>query len=87
MADLNAGKGTMGKLLKDEEFHNQIQGTIGRLDTLLDKINSGQGTLGQLVVNPQMYESLNGTAREFHEFMKDFRQNPKKFLSIRLSLF
>ncbi|MEZ5353326.1 MAG: MlaD family protein [Bryobacteraceae bacterium] len=87
LADLNAGKGTMGKLLKDEEFHKQLQGTIVRMDTLLDKINTGQGTLGQMVVNPQLYESLNGTSREFHEFMQDFRKNPKKFLSIKLSLF
>ncbi|MEZ5399738.1 MAG: MlaD family protein [Bryobacteraceae bacterium] len=87
MADLNAGKGTMGKLLKDDAFHQQLRGAIGRMDTLLDKINTGQGTLGQMVVNPQLYESLNGTSREFHEFMKDFRKNPKKFLSIKLSLF
>lgn len=86
-ADLNAGKGTAGKFLKDEALHKQIQATIARMDTLIDKINQGQGTLGQLVVNPQLYESLNGTAREIHEFMKDFRKNPKKFLSIKLGLF
>ena len=51
------------------------------------RINAGQGTIGQLMVNPQLYESLNGTTREFHEFMKDFRKNPKKFLSIKLGLF
>ncbi|MBM3811621.1 MAG: MCE family protein [Acidimicrobiia bacterium] len=87
VADLNAGKGTAGKLLKDETLHKQIQQTIARLDTLLEKINTGQGTLGQLVVNPQMYESLNGMTREMHEFLKDFRANPKKFLHIKLGLF
>jgi phospholipid/cholesterol/gamma-HCH transport system substrate-binding protein len=87
VADLNAGKGSAGKLLKSEEFHTQLKGTLTRIDTLMDKINSGEGTLGQLVVNPQMYESLNGLSRELHEFMKDFRANPKKFLSIKLSLF
>jgi phospholipid/cholesterol/gamma-HCH transport system substrate-binding protein len=87
VADLNAGKGTAGKLLKSEEFHEQLRATMSRIDTLMDKINSGEGTLGQLVVNPQMYESLNGVSRELHEFMKDFRANPKKFLSIKLSLF
>jgi phospholipid/cholesterol/gamma-HCH transport system substrate-binding protein len=86
-ADLNAGKGTAGKLLKDDALAKQLQGTIGRVDTLLDKINSGQGTLGQLVVNPQMYESLNGASRELNEFLKAFRANPKKYLSIKLELF
>ncbi|MCC7235380.1 MAG: MCE family protein [Bryobacterales bacterium] len=87
LAGLNAGQGTAGKLLKSEQLHNQLLATMGRVDTLMDKINTGQGTLGQLVVNPQMYESMNGFTRELNSFMKDFRANPKKFLSIKLSLF
>ncbi len=92
--DLNAGKGTAGKLLKDETTINkvnatitQINSTIARVDTMMERLNSGQGTLGQLLVNQQLYESLNGTTREVNEFMKDFRKNPKKFLSIKLGLF
>lgn len=86
-ADLNAGKGTAGKLLKDPALHNQLQATLKRVDVLFDKINTGEGTLGQLVVNPQMYESLNGASRELNEFLKAFRANPKKYLSIKLELF
>jgi len=87
IADLNAGKGTAGKLLKDDALHNQLQAAISKMDTLLGRINSGEGTLGQLAVNPQMYESLNGLSGEMRGFMKDFRANPKKFLSIKLGLF
>jgi len=87
VADLNAGKGTAGKLLKDEELHKQIVSTVARMDRLLERINTGEGTLGQLVVNPQLYENLNGMTREMEAFMKDFRANPKKFLSIKLGLF
>jgi phospholipid/cholesterol/gamma-HCH transport system substrate-binding protein len=87
IADLDAGQGTAGKLLKSDELHDQIKGTIGRLDLMLDKINSGQGTLGQLLVNPSLYENLDGTTREINGLMKDFRKNPKKFLTIQLKLF
>ena len=51
------GKGTVGKLLKSDDLHNQLQATMGRLDTLLDKINNGQGTIGQLLVNPSLYQN------------------------------
>ncbi len=85
--DLNAGKGTAGKLLKDDQLHKQIQDLIVRLDDTMVKINSGQGTLGQLLVNPSLYESLSGASGEMRDLMKDFRANPKKFLSIRLGLF
>jgi phospholipid/cholesterol/gamma-HCH transport system substrate-binding protein len=85
--DLNAGKGTAGKLLKDEQLYRRIDDLTAKLTLTLDKINSGQGTLGQLTVNPALYDSLNGATREFQSLMNDFRKNPKKFLSIRLTLF
>jgi phospholipid/cholesterol/gamma-HCH transport system substrate-binding protein len=85
--DLNAGKGTAGKLLKDDQLHRQIQEAVVKLDAILDRVNTGQGTLGQLLVNPNLYESLNGASQEMRALMKDFRANPKKFLSIKLGLF
>jgi phospholipid/cholesterol/gamma-HCH transport system substrate-binding protein len=87
VADLEAGRGTAGKLLKDETLYNNINQLIARVDTTIDKLNAGQGTLGQLMVNPQLYESLNGVTGELHQFVKDLRANPKKFLRIKLAIF
>ena len=85
--DLNAGKGTAGKLVKDDELYKQINVLVSKLDGTINKMNSGQGTLGQLLINPQLYESLTGVTREFQSLAKDMRTNPKKFLTIRLTLF
>jgi phospholipid/cholesterol/gamma-HCH transport system substrate-binding protein len=87
LADANAGKGTLGKLLKNDELHQRVQELLAKLNTTVDKINAGQGTIGQLMQNPQLYESLNGATREFQSLAKDMRSNPKKFLTIRLTLF
>jgi phospholipid/cholesterol/gamma-HCH transport system substrate-binding protein len=87
LTELQAGKGTAGKLLKDEQLYNEINQLIAKVDTTIDKVNSGQGTLGQLMVNPQLYETLNGATGELHQLIKDMRANPKKFLSIRLTIF
>ena len=87
LADLNAGKGTAGKLLKDDKLHQRLDELVAKFNGTIDKINSGQGTLGQLLVNPQLYESLTGATREFQSLAKDMRANPKKFLTIRLTLF
>jgi phospholipid/cholesterol/gamma-HCH transport system substrate-binding protein len=38
-------------------------------------------------VNPQLYENMNGLSAELRGVMKDFRANPKKFLTIQLKLF
>jgi phospholipid/cholesterol/gamma-HCH transport system substrate-binding protein len=87
LGDLNAGKGTAGKLLKDDALHRRLDELVAKFNTTIDKINSGQGTLGQLVVNPELYNSLNGATHEFQALAKDMRTNPKKFLTIRLTLF
>ncbi len=85
--DLNAGRGTAGKLLKDEEFYRRINQLVTNLNNTMDKINSGQGTFGQMLVNQQLYDSLNGATREMQGLLKDIRTNPKKFLRIKLGLF
>jgi phospholipid/cholesterol/gamma-HCH transport system substrate-binding protein len=87
LTDINEGKGTIGKILKTDELNDEIKGTIARLDVTLDKINKGDGTVGQLLNNPALYENLDGTSREVRALLKDFRANPKKFLTIQLKLF
>jgi phospholipid/cholesterol/gamma-HCH transport system substrate-binding protein len=86
-ADLNAGKGTAGRLLKDETLHRQLEASLLKVDNIIDRINAGQGTIGQLLVNPQMYDTLNGATAELRELVKAIRENPKKYLRIKLSLF
>ena len=85
--DLNAGKGTAGKLLKDDALHNQLQASLLKVDQIIDKINAGQGTIGQLLVNPQLYDTLNGATGEMQQLVKAIRDNPKKYLRIKLALF
>ena len=87
LADLNAGKGTAGQLLKDDKIARQVSTTLTKVDLTLDKFNSGQGTIGQLLVNPALYDELAGTTGELHLLLKDFRANPKRFLSIKLHIF
>ncbi len=84
---INSGDGTVAKLLNTDELHARILGTLDNLDTMVGHINSGEGTLGQLLLNPQLYESMNATMEQVDDFMRDFRANPKKFLTIKLTLF
>ena len=79
--NLNAGKGTAGKLLTDEEIAKQLDLIAQKLNVAIDKLNSGQGTIGQLMVNPQLYDSMTGVSRELNSLLMDIHKNPKKFLT------
>lgn len=87
LTNLNAGKGTAGALLHDDKLARQLSTTLDKINTTLDEVNSGKGTIGQLMVNPDLYNAATGATLELHEFLKDFRANPKKFLSIKLHIF
>jgi phospholipid/cholesterol/gamma-HCH transport system substrate-binding protein len=87
LANLNAGKGSAGQLLTSDKLANQVSTTLDKVNLTIDKVNSGQGTIGQLLANPALYDSATSTTRELHDLLKDFRANPKKFLTIRLHIF
>jgi phospholipid/cholesterol/gamma-HCH transport system substrate-binding protein len=85
--DVNAGRGTAGKLLKDEQLYSNINGLVLKVNNVMDRLNAGQGTVGQLMVNPQLYDSMNGATREINSLLRDIRANPRRFLTVRVTLF
>lgn len=100
-ADLSAGRGTFGKFLKDEQLYNDAKDTLAKFNSTATKIDSiladaqaGKGTLGKLVTDETLFNNINQTASNFNQLSSestkliyDFRQNPKKYLRIRLSIF
>jgi len=85
--DIRAGKGTLGKLATDDRFYVEAKETFTKLDRILGEIEQGHGTLGQLAQNDELYVNLNTLTSELVKFMYDFRQDPKKFLTIKFELF
>lgn len=45
---------------------NQLNGTIAKLDKVVDGLQSGEGTAGQLLKNPALYNQANATLSELH---------------------
>lgn len=92
--DLAEGKGTAGRLLKDERLYEDARVAIDRINSLLADAQDGRGTIGRLVTDETLYNNLNQTASNINQFSSestkliyDFRQNPKKYLRIKLSIF
>lgn len=93
-ADLKDGKGTAGKLLKDEKLYEDARNLVAKLDAMVNDAQAGRGTIGKLITDDTLYNNINQTASNVNQFssegtklLYDFRQNPKKFLRIRLSIF
>ena len=87
LADVNSGKGALGMLAKDPKFAAKLNDTVTNLDTLLDNINKGEGTIGQLAKNPSLYHHTDDVMTNTSKLIEAIRQNPKKYLSIKLHIF
>ena len=85
--DINAGKGTIGKLTKDEELAKKLDTTITKLSQLTTELEAGQGTVGKLFKDESLYNNANQMLVETRDLLKAVRENPKKYLSIKLHIF
>ena len=57
------------------------------MNNLMRGVEEGKGTLGLLAKDERLYRSLNRVSSEIVKLIYDFRQNPKKFLTIKFELF
>jgi phospholipid/cholesterol/gamma-HCH transport system substrate-binding protein len=87
VAQINSGKGSLGELVKDPTFAKKLNDTVTNLDTLLKGVNEGQGTIGQLVKNRSAYDHMDQAMDQAQQLLKGIREDPKKYLVIRLKMF
>ena len=94
IADINAGRGTLGKLIRDEQIYNDARAAIARFNTTAERIDNlvaaaqrGEGTVGRLLNDESLYTNVNQLSSESVKMLYDFRQNPRKYLTIKFELF
>jgi phospholipid/cholesterol/gamma-HCH transport system substrate-binding protein len=85
--DVNAGKGALGKFAKDEEFARKLDNTITNLSKLSDQMEAGQGSLGKALKDPSLYNNTDKLLVDTQNLLQAIRENPKKYLTIRLRIF
>jgi phospholipid/cholesterol/gamma-HCH transport system substrate-binding protein len=84
---IDRGEGSLGKIMRDDGFYNDLRKTMGDLSGLIVAIQDGDGTTGRLINDPTLFNSMNVTLSEVQKFMYDVRQNPKKYLTIQFRFF
>lgn len=84
---ISRGEGTLGRLSKEDELYVSLRSSVEELSALLKDVEAGKGTLGMLAKDEQLYRNLNEVSSEMTKLIYDFRQNPKKFLTIKFELF
>ena len=66
---INAGQGSLGKLLKDDAFVRSLNGATTNIQDLTAKLNRGEGTAGKLMTDQALYNKLDAVTGRFDELL------------------
>ena len=87
MGDIRAGKGSLGKLATDETLYNKLRDASTNVSNATAKLNENTTSIGKLFSDPQLYDNLTGLTGDLRLLIGDLRQNPKKFLHFKVTVF
>jgi phospholipid/cholesterol/gamma-HCH transport system substrate-binding protein len=85
--NVQAGKGTLGKLYSDDSLFATYKQAGTNLSNATAKFNENNSSVGKMFNDPHLYDNLTGATADLRLLLADFRQNPKKFLRVKFSIF
>lgn len=88
---LNDSRGTLHKLIEDEELYNNLNKAAQRLNSILASIDSGEGTAGALLRDEELAVELEKTIVElkettsaFRSLINDIQSDPRKYFKFSI---
>jgi phospholipid/cholesterol/gamma-HCH transport system substrate-binding protein len=87
MLKIERGEGNLGKLLNDEKLYTDARDMVAKLKGITDRLERGEGSAGLLLTDERLYNNVNNLSAELTRMLYDFRQNPRKYLSVKVALF
>ncbi|MCE5205543.1 MAG: hypothetical protein LLF80_05490 [Porphyromonadaceae bacterium] len=85
-ADLKDVSGELNQMDLAHTF-TAIDETVTNLKNLTGKMNSKDNSMGLLMNDTKLHDSLNVTIDTATKLLEDIRQNPERYLSIKVRLF
>ncbi|MGA2738395.1 MAG: MlaD family protein [Bryobacteraceae bacterium] len=74
LADINAGKGNLGKLLRDEELYKRLNAIAAEGQQLLADVRNGKGTLSKLIYDDSLYQEVRAPIKRIDQMLADLQQ-------------
>jgi phospholipid/cholesterol/gamma-HCH transport system substrate-binding protein len=70
---VEAGKGNIGLLLKDDELYNRLNALASEGQTLLSDVRNGHGTVSKLLYDDSLYQQVSGALKRVDAILADLQ--------------
>jgi phospholipid/cholesterol/gamma-HCH transport system substrate-binding protein len=87
LGGIQQGHGTLGRLVTDDALYNNLTSAAANIETATARLTRGDSSAGKFFTDPAFYDNLTGVAGDLRLLIGDFRQDPRKFLRIKFSIF
>ena len=74
LADIDSGKGNLGKLLRDDELYKRMNGIAAEGQQLLADVRNGKGTLSKLIYDDSLYQDVRAPIKRIDAMLDDLQQ-------------
>src|SRR5690606_30779769 len=89
------GDGSLGRLLRSDEFYERLLAVVGRADTTIATIGgtveamiSGEGALRRLLTDPALYDQFLKAVIDLQILINEIREDPRRIRpEIKIDIF
>ncbi|MBV9768693.1 MAG: MCE family protein [Bryobacterales bacterium] len=71
---VEAGKGSIGKLLVDETLYNNLLQILAQVRQLADALSSDKGTIGKLIYDPELYNNVRASLNRVDTMLQQLQE-------------
>ncbi len=72
-ADIEAGKGNLGKLIRDEELYNRMNSLADEAQKTIVAVRTGNGTLAKLLYDDSVYMEARATIKKINDMVDELQ--------------
>jgi phospholipid/cholesterol/gamma-HCH transport system substrate-binding protein len=74
LADIDAGKGNLGRLLRDDELYKRLNAIAAEGQQLLADVQNGKGTLSKLIYEDNLYQEVRAPIKRIDDMLAALQQ-------------
>jgi phospholipid/cholesterol/gamma-HCH transport system substrate-binding protein len=74
IADIRAGKGTVGRLFTDDSIYREFDGFVKAAERVASSVSQGKGTIGKFANDPKMYNELEASLANLNAITSGLRK-------------
>ena len=74
LADIDAGKGNIGKLLRDDELYTRLNDTAREVDQMVKDVRNSKGTISKLLYDDSLYNDFRKPIQRLDDMLAQIQK-------------